>query len=74
MRIVAIEEHILPSFVRDAWEKAPPPHDPVSQFADGGINGDRLADLGADRIALMDEQGVDVRALAHHAGAAQSRG
>ena len=61
MRIIAIEEHMLPSFVREAWEHAPPPYDPVSQFADGGLNGDRLAELGEGRIALMDEQGVDVQ-------------
>ncbi|WP_244501461.1 amidohydrolase family protein [Sphingomonas gellani] len=63
MRLIAIEEHILPPFVRDAWDTAPPPHDPVSAFADGGENGRRLADLGEGRIALMDEQGVDVQVL-----------
>jgi len=30
MRLVAIEEHILPHAVRDAWSAAPPPYDPVS--------------------------------------------
>ncbi|MEA1086024.1 amidohydrolase family protein [Sphingomonas sp. M6A6_1c] len=63
MRLIAIEEHVLPPFVRDAWDAAPPPHDPVSAFADGGENGRRLADLGDGRIALMDEQGVDVQVL-----------
>ena len=63
MRLIAIEEHILPHAVRDAWGAAPPPHDPVSAFADGGENGDRLADLGEGRLALMDEQGVDVQVL-----------
>lgn len=63
MRLIAIEEHVLPEFVRDAWVAAPPPHDPVSAFADGGENGRRLADLGEGRIALMDEQGVDVQVL-----------
>lgn len=63
MRLIAIEEHVLPDFVRDAWKAAPPPHDPVSAFADGGENGRRLADLGDGRIALMDEQGVDVQVL-----------
>ena len=47
MRLIAIEEHILPADVREAWAAAPPPHDPVSAFADGGDNGSRLADLGA---------------------------
>jgi len=63
MRIVAVEEHILPGYVRDAWAAAPPPFDPVSEIADGGENGSRLADLGAGRLALMDEQGVDVQVL-----------
>lgn len=63
MRLIAIEEHILPHAVRDAWSAAPPPHDPVSTIADGGENGTRLADLGKGRLALMDEQGVDVQVL-----------
>ena len=63
MRLIAIEEHVLPPFVREAWAAAPEPHDPVSEVADGGDNGTRLADLGADRLALMDEQGVDVQVL-----------
>lgn len=63
MRLIAIEEHVLPSEVRTAWASAPPPIDPVSEFADGGENGVRLADTGNGRIALMDEQGVDVQVL-----------
>lgn len=63
MRLIAIEEHILPPFVAEAWSAAPPPHDPVSALADGGDNGIRLADLGEGRLALMDEQGVDVQVL-----------
>lgn len=63
MRLIAIEEHILPIAVREAWAAAPPPHDPVSAFADGGENGTRLADLGEGQLALMDEQGVDVQVL-----------
>ena len=63
MRLIAIEEHILPLDVQDAWASAPPPHDPVSAFADGGENGARLADLGEGRLELMDEQGVDVQVL-----------
>ena len=61
MRLIAIEEHVLPAKVRDAWAAAPPPYDPVSAFADGGEAGVRLADLGESRLALMDEQGVDVQ-------------
>lgn len=63
MRLIAIEEHILTPDMRDQWAAAPPPHDPVSAFADSGETGRRLADLGEGRIALMDEQGVDVQVL-----------
>ncbi|MDR6955461.1 putative TIM-barrel fold metal-dependent hydrolase [Ancylobacter sp. 3268] len=63
MRLVAIEEHMLPQMVKEAWSAAQPPHDPVSAFADGGDNAPRLADLGKGRLALMDEQGVDVQVL-----------
>ncbi len=63
MRLIAVEEHILPSHVREAWAAAPPPHDPVSAIADGGVVGERLADLGEGRLVLMDEQGVDVQVL-----------
>lgn len=63
MRLIAVEEHVLPSHVREAWLAAPPPHDPVSAIADGGETGERLADLGEGRLALMDEQGVDVQVL-----------
>ncbi|TPG14705.1 amidohydrolase [Sphingomonas koreensis] len=63
MRLIAIEEHILPNAMREAWSAAPPPNDPVSAIADGGENGTRLADLGEGRLALMDEQGVDVQVL-----------
>ena len=63
MRLIAIEEHVLPVDVRDAWAAAPPPHDPVSAIADIGETGERLADLGEGRLALMDDQGVDVQVL-----------
>ncbi len=63
MRLIAIEEHILPAELRAAWASAPPPLDSVSAIADGGENGARLADLGDGRLALMDEQGVDVQVL-----------
>ena len=59
--MIEFEEHILPSEVRDAWAAAPPPYDPVSAFADGSEDGIRLADLSEGRLALMDEQGVDVQ-------------
>jgi predicted TIM-barrel fold metal-dependent hydrolase len=61
VRLIAVEEHILPAEIREAWAVARPPHDPVSAIADDGENGARLASLGDARLALMDEQGVDVQ-------------
>lgn len=63
MRLIAIEEHILTPGIRETWASAPPPHDPVSAIGNGGETGERLADLGEGRLALMDEQGVDVQVL-----------
>jgi uncharacterized protein len=63
LRLIAVEEHVLPQAVRDAWAAAPPPHDPTSAAAEGGEMGERLAVLGEGRLARMDEQGVDVQVL-----------
>ena len=62
MKLIAVEEHLLTPEVKAAWEAAPPPADPTSHLDDGEI-GARLRDLGAGRIALMDEAGVDVQVL-----------
>ena len=62
MRLIAIEEHVLTSKVRDAWAAAFPPADPTSAF-DAGETGARLGDLDAVRLNLMDEVGVDVQVL-----------
>ncbi|MFK5599825.1 amidohydrolase family protein [Methylobacterium sp. HMF5984] len=61
MKLVAVEEHFLPHVVRDAWAIAAA-DDPTAAFDRGEI-GARLEDLGAGRIALMDEAGVDVQVL-----------
>lgn len=45
-RMVTIEEYIVPTSVRETSLAAPPPHDPVSAFADDGVNCARLADWG----------------------------
>lgn len=63
MKLIAIEEHFLPHYIRDAWAKAPGPHDPVSAYADKGKNEILLAETGIKRLELMDEQGVDVQVL-----------
>lgn len=62
MRIIAIEEHILPAWVGDAWATVPGADDGTLGL-NPGVIGERLADLGPGRIALMDETGVDVQVL-----------
>lgn len=62
MKIIAIEEHVLPTEVKDAW-KATPGADDGTLSLNPGIIGERLADLGEQRLALMDETGVDVQVL-----------
>ncbi|MDE1163706.1 MAG: amidohydrolase family protein [Acidobacteriaceae bacterium] len=62
MKLIAIEEHFLPSDIRTAWANSAIGEEGTEVF-DQGVNGERLADLGANRIALMDESGVDVQVL-----------
>ncbi|SFJ45791.1 hypothetical protein SAMN05421835_105328 [Amycolatopsis sacchari] len=61
IRIVGLEEHLVLPVVSEAWQKAgvtgggPYPHDhPVMR---------RLRDVGEQRLADMDEQGIDVAVL-----------
>ncbi|EJT05876.1 amidohydrolase [Rhizobium sp. CCGE 510] len=62
MRIIAIEEHVLPDEVKRAWNTIPGADDGTLGLNPGMI-GERLADLGEQRLALMDETGVDVQVL-----------
>ncbi len=64
MKIVAIEEHLVMSEVRDAWARlAPADQDPsLTLFSDGEVER-RLQDLSDARIGLMDACGVDVQVL-----------
>ncbi len=55
MRTIALEEHVLPRAIAD-WLPAP------VAVAGGGL-GPALDDLGADRLATMDEAGIDVQIL-----------
>lgn len=64
MRIVALEEHLLPIAVRQAWSALDP------RFQDDGFRifdtkemEDQLENLSADRLRRMDETGVDVQVL-----------
>src|SRR5271170_2950804 len=63
MKLIGIEEHFITSEVHDAWNAiALRTIDPSVAFHAGAI-GKRLLDLAEDRLALMDETGLDVQVL-----------
>ncbi len=62
MRIIAIEEHVLPDTVRQAWRTIPNADDGTLALNAGEL-GERLSDLAQRRLALMDETGIDVQVL-----------
>ncbi|UTS89018.1 amidohydrolase family protein [Rhizobium anhuiense] len=62
MKIIAIEEHVLPDQVKHAWSTIPGADDGTLGL-NPGVLGKRLADMGRQRLALMDETGVDVQVL-----------
>lgn len=62
MKIIAVEEHVLPDFIKEAWSTIPGADDGTLGL-NPGVIGERLADLGEARLALMDETGVDVHVL-----------
>lgn len=62
MRIIGVEEHFLTREVTNAWALATA-RDESLRFNEGVV-GRRLHDLGAERLQLMDETGVDVQVLA----------
>lgn len=73
MRLVALEEHILPPAVREAWSALDPQYqdDGFRMFDTRKIEG-QLADLDAKRLRRMDETGVDVQVLSLTAPAVQN--
>lgn len=63
MKLIGIEEHFLTAEIRDAWSAIGlAATDPSVAFHSGAIEG-RLLDLAQDRLALMDETGLDVQVL-----------
>ncbi|PKU25454.1 amidohydrolase family protein [Telmatospirillum siberiense] len=63
MTLIGIEEHFLTAEIRDAWKAIGlDAVDPSVAFHSGPIEG-RLLDLAEDRLALMDETGLDVQVL-----------
>lgn len=62
MKLVAIEEHVLPGDIKHAWTTITGADDGTLALNPAVID-ERLADLGEQRLALMDETGVDVQVL-----------
>ena len=63
MKLIGVEEHFITSGVQNAWNAiALEAIDPSVAFHAGAI-GKRLLDLAEDRLALMDETGLDVQVL-----------
>lgn len=62
MKLIGIEEHFLTAEIRAAWANSKIGHEGTGNFDRGEIE-DRLDDLGQQRLALMDESGVDVQVL-----------
>ena len=77
MKLIAIEEHFLTSEIRAAWASSAIGNEGTGAFDRGEIE-ERLDDLGQQRLALMDESGVDVQVLSlttpglHNLAAAES--
>jgi predicted TIM-barrel fold metal-dependent hydrolase len=61
-KLIAIEEHFLTPKIRDAWAASAIGQEGTGAFDMGEIE-TRLDDLGPQRLALMDESGVDVQVL-----------
>ncbi len=63
MKLIGIEEHFLTAEIHRAWNAIGlDAVDPSMAFHSGTIEG-RLLDLAEDRLALMDETGLDVQVL-----------
>jgi uncharacterized protein len=62
MKVIGIEEHVLPDAVKDAWSTVAGADDGTLGL-NPGVIGARLADLADTRLALMDETGVDMQVL-----------
>ena len=63
MQIVAVEEHFLSPEVQAAWSAAAGPGGDLSEAMHLGDMEQRLQELGDERIARMDENGIDIQVL-----------
>ena len=62
MKLIGIEEHFLTVDIRAAWAASVIGEEGTGAF-DRGELGERLENLAEQRLALMDESGVDVQVL-----------
>jgi predicted TIM-barrel fold metal-dependent hydrolase len=62
MKLIGIEEHFLTANIRAAWAASAIGEEGTDGFDRGEIR-ERLDDLTEQRLALMDESGVDVQVL-----------
>ncbi|MDQ0474108.1 amidohydrolase family protein [Labrys wisconsinensis] len=63
MKLIGIEEHFLTAEVRQAWAAIGLEASDPSVAVHSGTIEKRLIDLAEDRLALMDESGLDVQVL-----------
>ncbi|QJD77311.1 amidohydrolase family protein [Spirosoma rhododendri] len=61
-RLIALEEHFLTPAIRAAWAASDVGQEGTDRL-DQGIIDERLNEIGEQRLALMDESGVDVQVL-----------
>src|SRR5579863_10371452 len=63
MKLIALEEHMVTPAIMEAWVAAP---DAVAEQIDNAASSDigkRMLDMGDQRLADMDDLGVDVHVL-----------
>ncbi len=63
MKIIALEEHVVTPGVLEAWSRVPTAKADGVDHAGEGPLGQKLADVGEQRLRDMDDAGVDVQVL-----------
>jgi uncharacterized protein len=64
MRVIALEEHFATQEIMDAWKNVDSRwRDLALKASTEGEGARRLLDLGTERLAAMDEAGIDVAVL-----------
>jgi predicted TIM-barrel fold metal-dependent hydrolase len=63
VKIIALEEHVVTPALLHAWRRGPSEADDHAAAGASGPFGARLIDVGAGRLADMDDQGVQTQVL-----------